>query len=136
MSEGYVHTVLVQQIVEHFRAGLGAHLDLMLIDVPGTRSSDKPPRIGRYTPDVWAKAKREIYIGEAKTAADIDTPHTRAQLSAFLEHIALSPKGSHFTLAVPAFIAAHARMLVSEITTAMSVDPNLWTVLRGEATRP
>jgi hypothetical protein len=41
----------------------------------------RPFEIARVRPDVWAiSAGGQLALGEAKTAADVDTRHTRAQL--------------------------------------------------------
>jgi hypothetical protein len=133
VSEGFLHGALVARLAEHMRLEFGEDIDLLLVDLPGARPSEKPPRIGRFTPDVWAQSKRRILLGEAKTAIDLDKPHTRSQIESFLEHVRSSPRGSRLVLAVPGFVAPHAKILLAEIALSLQIDSSLWSVLGAEA---
>jgi hypothetical protein len=133
MSEGLVHSTLVSRIVEQFKLEFGADIDVLLVDLPGARSWDKPPRVGRFTPDVWAVSRRRILLGEAKTAADLDTAHTLAQLESFLKHVSASPIGSRLTLAVPTFMVPRARLTLSRLESNLQLCNSLWSVLGAEA---
>lgn len=42
-----------------------------------------PPTLGGVRPDAWGYDGARVAIAEAKTAADIDTEHTRVQFRAF-----------------------------------------------------
>jgi hypothetical protein len=42
-----------------------------------------PPALAGVRPDAWGRGNTRIAFAEAKTAADIDTAHTRSQLRVF-----------------------------------------------------
>ncbi len=77
---------------------------------------ERPPRTGGYTPDVHATdvPTTTTLIGEAKTQPDLENDHTRRQITAFLEHLALTPHGI-FVLAVPLAAGATARRMVARL---------------------
>lgn len=77
---------------------------------------ERPPRIGGYTPDVYATdvPTTTTLIGEAKTRPDLENDHTRRQITAFLEHLALTPRAV-FVLAVPLAAGATARRMVAQL---------------------
>jgi hypothetical protein len=77
------------------------HLSI-LHDLPGLIGCDKPPKLGAFRPDLYAAnaPTTRVIVGEAKTAVDLETSHSRQQLVAFLKHLALYP-GSTLVLAVP-----------------------------------
>jgi hypothetical protein len=109
-------------------------LDLILVDRPGTRADGKPPRVGRFTPDVWAQSKRRILLGEAKTAADLETAHSNQQLDAFLEHIVYSPPGSRLLLAVPSLMAPRAKIMIAQLARRFTTTTSVWEVIGAEVT--
>ena len=133
MSEGFLHGALVSKIAALIKSELGEDLDVILVDLPGSRPSDKPPKIGSYFPDVWAQSRRRIYVGEAKTALDLETTHTQSQLRSFLKHISLSPSGSSLIIAVPGFAAARARSLMRIIGSDVNGAQSMWRVISVEA---
>jgi len=67
-------------------------------------------------PDVYATdvPTTMTLIGEAKTAADLDTRHSRAQIAAFLQYLAHTP-GGLFILAVPVSVKPRARWVLREL---------------------
>jgi len=136
VSEGYLHGILVSKVAQYFTQEFGDDLDVLLVDIAGSRPSDKPPKIGNFFPDVWAQSRRRILLGEAKTAKDLDTEHSRAQIECFLRHVYLSPSGSRFVLAVPGFIAAHAKALVEHTTAALEITGPLNVILGIEIHQP
>ena len=133
MSEGYLHGILISRLSDHLVAEYGDDLDVILLDVPGARAVDKPPKIDRFFPDVWAQSKRRILLGEAKTALDLETQHTSDQLKCFLSHVNLSPTGSKLVLAVPGFAAPRAKQLISALANAANIESSRWHVLAAEA---
>ena len=84
-----------------------------LADAPG---DPVPPLIGGHRPDIFARCSAaclHCLIAEAKTDGDIDKPHTRRQVSAFLNHLeALAPSIGTFILAVNGNVAGIARNLL------------------------
>lgn len=113
MSETLQHLELTKSIIGFVRERFSAENLALLTDLPG--SSDKPPRVYGYVPDVFAEdAPRTIVIiGEAKTVQDLTTDHSRAQLAEFVRFLAGQTKGI-FILAVPWPVAALARQIVEE----------------------
>lgn len=109
MSEGAVHarlvTVLLRTIVHEFHGGN----PLVWADQPADGRLLPTFAIGDMRPDLYARdqgAARTI-IGEAKSARDVDTLHTRAQLKEFFEHLACERDGMLW-LAVPLARAGEA----------------------------
>jgi len=132
MSESAVHGKLITRIEQQIRAEFADELDVLLIDRPGTKADAKPPRVGRFTPDVWAQSKRRILLGEAKTAADLETAHSSLQLQAFLEHVVFSPPGSRLLVAVPAFMAPRAKLIVGALARGFTPPADAWEVIGAE----
>lgn len=132
MSEGPVHNTLVSSAYEFFISSFGSELDILLRDAPGLRAADKPPKIGRYTPDVWGQSRRRILIGEAKTFADLDTPHTANQLGCFLEYVVGSPPGSTLVVCVPTFAMPRAKQILRSLGRAPSEIDTYCSVLGVE----
>ena len=89
----------------------------VLVDNPeGTRFT-KPPNTYGFVPDLFARRKSEggIIIGEAKTVRDLENPHTRAQLTAFLKRCS-EEMNSMLVLAVPWHMERFAKNLVRSIS--------------------
>lgn len=72
---------------------------LMLLDLPGTSAGNHPPSIGGYIPDMYVSSGRMI-LGEAKTAGDIETKHSRQQYVEYLKYLNQYQE-SIFIMAVP-----------------------------------
>lgn len=95
----------------------------ILLDLPECASSNKPFTINGYTPDMYIKSLRRI-LGEAKTRLDIETNHSRAQYSAYLNHLK-QYENSIMVIAVPWFAVPQARSLINSIKAtqdAMNVE--------------
>jgi len=114
MSESVRHMKLVQSLVAwvaqaYFQGDLGR----ILVDSAEGLLAGRPPMLGGYVPDVYAKrfVPRTVVVGEAKTARDLENRHTRAQLVAFLKHCAEFPD-SVLVLAVPWHMTRFAKALV------------------------
>lgn len=111
--ESLMHVSLVKAAAAEIRR---RHEDLysltMYVDLPSA-GRDRPEMIGGYIPDIFAIDTPETcrIIGEAKTAADCETPRSRLQFIAFLTHLSRFPNGL-FYLAVPWFYRVRARTLV------------------------
>ena len=89
------------------------HVTTDLLDAPG---DPVPPRIGGHRPDIIAQCTAtslQFIIVEAKTDGDIDNPHTRSQISAFVDHLDTMTTGTGtFILAVNGHVAASARTVL------------------------
>lgn len=113
MAESAKHLELVRCIVTYLqRRYKGLTSVAALADLPGAIGCDKPPLISCYRPDVYAiDAPHTItIIGEAKTQQDLETEHTRNQLSVFIRFLRSQPQGL-LVIAVPWQARARARSL-------------------------
>jgi hypothetical protein len=116
MAESRLHLALVGAILAHVREDYHAYQLAIIHDLPDVLGAEKPPRIGGFVPDIYAvDAPSTITIlGEAKTAADLETDHSRKQLAAFLSFLALQHHGV-LVLGVPWQAQAAARNLIARL---------------------
>jgi len=108
MPESHVHATLVSLLLRFLGERHGHNLGLCVYrDTALADREDKPRRINGYVPDILALTVPASFtiIGEAKLHRDLDTPHSRSQLRAFLRFLRYTPD-PHLMLAVP--VAAHA----------------------------
>jgi hypothetical protein len=98
---------------------------VVLSDLPSTVGGSRPPRIGGFAPDVYAAdvPATITIIGEAKTKADLVTPHSRQQIEAFLDYLRYQKAGV-FILAVPLFSSATARIVIETAKRSIDVKPD------------
>jgi hypothetical protein len=84
---------LVSNIVEWIRDTYSSDELCILIDEPSQLAPNKPPNIGGYQPDVFAKAlgQKLTIIGEAKTAFDLETTRSELQLISYLSYLKTIP---------------------------------------------
>jgi hypothetical protein len=112
--ESSMHVSLVEAAAAEIKR---RHQDLysltMYVDLPSA-GRDRPGMISGYVPDIFAIDTPETcrIIGEAKTATDCETPHSRLQFIAFLWHLSLFPSG-FFYLSVPWFYRVRAQTLIN-----------------------
>jgi hypothetical protein len=81
---------LVSNIVHWIRETRACDDLCILVDDPTEAGLDKPPNIGGYQPDVFAKAvvRQPItIIGEAKTTYDLETNRSELQLISYLSYL-------------------------------------------------
>ncbi len=116
-GESAAHARLVKALVHFVRERHQPPRGLVVFADHHDFGSDRPPRIGRHMPDVFASDLPVSFrlIGEAKTGADLETDRTRRQIRAFLDHLSLYP-GSSFYLAVPPLALARARFVLRSVT--------------------
>ncbi len=108
MPESHVHTALVSLLLRFVKERHGSNLGLCVYcDEAAAQRGDKPRPINGFVPDILVVTVPASFtiIGEAKRHRDLDTPHSRSQLRAFLRFLRYSPE-PHLMLAVP--VAAHA----------------------------
>lgn len=131
MPESANHAGLVRSIVRFAEREFGS-LNNVAIREDSIRPmrGEKPPRIGGYTPDVYATdvPTTRTLIGEAKTQEDLETQHSRGQIAAFLEFLARTP-GGMFVLAVPLAAGATGRRLTAELNAQVVGAPARIVVL-------
>jgi hypothetical protein len=88
----------------------------VLADQPCCSRDGKPPRVGRFVPDVYVPKSvcRGLIIGEAKTARDLESPHTIEQLGEFLR-ACQDHEDSFFVLATPWYATRLAKALIRDV---------------------
>lgn len=124
MPESARHARLVQAIAAHAEHRLGKVTDILVReDAVRPRRGERPPKLAGFTPDVYATdvPTTKTLVGEAKTAADLETKHSRAQITAFLEYVAHTP-GGLFVLAVPVAVKPRARWVLRELERPLGAD--------------
>lgn len=89
---------------------------VVYIDEPSRDAANKPPRLLGYTPDLYCKnlEATRILVGEAKSAYEVESRHSRKQFAAFLTHLQLVDHGI-FLLAVPWHVVPQAKSLIRAI---------------------
>mgnify|MGYP006908223643 CR=1 FL=1 len=95
MSESSRHMRLVSNIVKWIHETRASDDLCIFIDDPTQSGTDKPPNIGGYLPDVFAKAVARqpvTIIGEAKTAYDLETNRSELQLISYLSYLKTAPE--------------------------------------------
>jgi hypothetical protein len=115
-GESLVHVRLVERLIMHVRSRHCPSRGLLLLVDHHTYGTNRPPTIGRYTPDLFASDLPVTFevLGEAKTPRDLEAPRSACQISAFLDHLALRP-GSSFYLSVPPFAKPRARAVLGRL---------------------
>lgn len=119
-GESLVHVRLVERLITHVRTRHCPPRGLLVLADHHTFGANRPPSVGRYTPDLFASDLPVSFevMGEAKTPLDLETPRSTCQIAAFLDHLALRP-GSSFYLSVPPFAKARARTVLARLLQPM-----------------
>lgn len=88
----------------------------ILVSHPDSPTQHLPPVIDGCVPDVFARddSNSVVVIGEAKTAADIETRRSREQLTAYLQFLSRHSTAT-LVLAVPWYCVNQIRSLVRVI---------------------
>lgn len=114
MPESLNHTTLLDRLIVYVRHSMDADQHFLILhDLPSLIGCEKPPMIEGFRPDLYATcgATEAVIIGEAKTANDLETAHSREQYRAYARHLAASPR-STFILAVPWQLRVRAKTLM------------------------
>jgi len=135
MPESSQHLRLVEALVSYIEVRYEPLKSLIIFcDLPSTVGGDRPPRCGGFAPDVYATdaPATVTVIGEAKTAEDLVTEHSRQQVQAFLEYLTYQKSGV-FILAVPPFCSPTARIVVESAKRAVALKSSqIETVILDE----
>jgi hypothetical protein len=118
VGESATHIGLLTTLVEYVRTNAKNVQQLALLhDLPGMIGCDKPPKLGSYRPDLYATdaPTTSVIVGEAKTARDLETTHSKEQIRSFLRHLAMYP-GSQLILAVPWSSRVRAQQLLAVLS--------------------
>ena len=123
MGESLTHTQLVQRIVSHLRVQFPNSCLCVFRDLPETLRCEKPPLIAGYHPDIFAEDTPPTFtvIGEAKTAADLETEHSKLQFRAYLIYLKLRPQ-PRLVVATPWYAQNSARTLVAAAKRDVSAE--------------
>ena len=134
MSETPQHLALVQSLKQFVENSFSLAHFAVFADLPG--SSDKPPRVYGFVPDIYAEdaPRTTLVIGEAKTREDLTTPHSRAQIAAFVRYASQQPNGM-FVLAVPWSVSVPAQQIVEECQERFNAQHLKVVILDGVRTR-
>jgi hypothetical protein len=122
MPESSQHLQLLQRILEFIRDHFREHYSLSVLnDLPSAIGGERPPNIGGFVPDVYATDVpiTTTIIGEAKTAKDLETEHTKRQITAFGNYLCARSNGV-FILAVPWRIFGAAQRVVQHTLPSLS----------------
>jgi len=101
MAESQSHIDLVRLLNRYIEVELNIDCGHILIDTPETNSVNKPPLIRDYRPDIYAKEKGTLFIGDAKTDSDWDRKHSHDQYHAYVAECLAHEGSSVLLLAVP-----------------------------------
>ena len=118
MPETRQHIQLVRVMLEYVCSNyLDGDKSFLLIDSSAFPHQGRPPNIGGFIPDLYARHPRtkNLIVGEAKSIQDFETKHTLAQLTEFLNYCERF-SGAVFVLAVPWVIQRNAESLVRVLT--------------------
>jgi hypothetical protein len=115
-GESLFHVRLVERLIAHVRTRHCPPRGLLVLADHYTYGANRPPNIGRYTPDLYASDLPVTFevLGEAKTPSDLETPRSAAQIAAFLDHLSFRPRSS-FYLSVPPFAKSRARAVLARL---------------------
>ena len=114
MPESLNHTALLDRLFKYVTYAYDSDgRYLVLHDLPSAIGSEKPPMIGGFRPDLYAShgPLHHVIIGEAKTARDLDTAHSREQYRAYARHLACCAHPT-LILAVPWPLRVRAKTLI------------------------
>ena len=121
MNESPTHFELVGKLLAWISANYSNTDSLCVFrDGLNVRASDKPPLVGSFFPDVFAEDTPPTLtiIGEAKTAADLETQHSRKQFRAFIEYLRVC-ENPHLVVATPWHAQPTAKTIISLITSEL-----------------
>lgn len=117
MPESAAHQYLVGQLIRWVNSHCAeVQKGVLLVDDSSRAASDKPPSLSGYTPDVYWRALdgRRVIVGEAKSAYDVESRHSRKQFTSFLSHLNHVEEGT-LVVAVPWHVVNQAKSLVRVI---------------------
>ena len=122
MAESLRHKGLVLRIVAAVSEALKDCDDAVFFIDGILNSEGAPQKIGGFRPDVYATGASIVVIGEAKPTWDVESPRTRRQLQAFLEHVEAHPS-RHLVFAVHWTNSATAKSVLRDVASN-------WTTVR------
>ena len=124
MGESSLHVDLVKILIKWISLNLLDYKnDLIMIDGSLSNRQNTPPKIYGFIPDTYVTKgpKDLLIIGEAKTAKDLETLHTKRQLEAFLRKCA-EHGNAILIIAVPWDLAAFAKCILTNLKRNLGCD--------------
>jgi hypothetical protein len=116
VSESRTHAILVTAIVSWVHETCCQAPGIVRVDSADTAIGTRPPAIISYVPDVYISnaGGYDVIVGEAKTARDLERPHSQAQFAAFLSWCGRH-SDSLLVVAVPWYMTRAARNLIRHL---------------------
>lgn len=117
MPESSQHQQLIERTITYIRERFSDEYSLTIFhDLPKELGEPRPPRIGQFTPDVYAVTVPPTItiIGEAKTPDDLEAEHSRMQYLEYLQYLDTRPNGL-LVLAVTFYKIPAAHRMMSSI---------------------
>jgi hypothetical protein len=114
VPESLNHIALLDRLTQYVRHSIDANNHFLILhDLPSAIGCEKPPMIEGFRPDLYASSGvlQTVIIGEAKTAKDVETAHSREQYRAYARHLAVCARPT-FILAVPWHLRVRAKTLM------------------------
>lgn len=105
--ESAKHRSLVQIAIEFFKRQLDPNMHCFIeADMEGYT---RPGKVAQgYIPDVYFSSDDNLFIGEAKTAADFNRSHSVMQYAAYMNELSHTDGKSILVIAVPWLVAPDA----------------------------
>ena len=122
MNESPNHVELVEKLLAWVSENYGRAEALCIFrDGSNVAATDKPPLIGSFFPDILAEDTPPTLtiIGEAKTAADLETPHSEKQFRAFIEYLSFRAN-PQLVIATPWHVRKTAMAIISRLSSELS----------------
>ena len=98
--ESHAHINLVK-IAYNYLTNLVPDENIGLIQVDTSGNCSAVRVIGNFVPDLYYECDGLLVIGEAKTEADFDKKHSRAQFNAYIQQCKLHEGRAIFIISVP-----------------------------------
>jgi hypothetical protein len=117
VGESSRHVRLVEELISAVEGRHAAGKSLIVLAEHARFGANRPPVLGGFVPDLFAHDLpiTARIVGEAKTEGDLETGRSRAQLTAFLDHLSLYANSTLY-VAVPFTYAPRARTLLRSLS--------------------
>lgn len=101
MAESQIHIDLVRLMFRYVQIEFNTDVGHILIDLPDSKNGTRPPKIQEFRPDLYAKTKSLLIIGEAKTESDWDRRHSLEQYQTYIDECMANECLSILLIAIP-----------------------------------
>ena len=134
MPESTEHLDLIKRLANYVNSKFSECGSLSVIcDLPTIIGGERPPRIKGFTPDLFATdvPTTRTILGEAKTDKDLETDHSRRQLSAFIDYLS-HQAGGLLIVAVPWRVVGAAQRMIRGIFIQAGAPTNVDVIILDE----